>query len=116
MTPMKMKRVFRLYIDSQLVYDVFRLDRHCLPLYETLSFAVLDKLLPDLTSAVKEISHETVPQIPLEGLGQGVFAKADVSSLLTIVLRRWQIGRRGWSQEMDGNPVYHRVRYGESDP
>lgn len=97
MTPMKMKRVFRLYIHSQLVYDIFHLSQYYLPLYETLSFAILDKLLPDLTSAVKEISHETVPQIPFEGLGQGVFAKADISSLFTIVLRRWQIDRRGRS-------------------
>jgi hypothetical protein len=75
---MKMKRRRKLVSARlQAPFDV-RLNS---PFYQILPPPFPHKLLTHLAAMVEQISHQAEPQIPLQCLGQGVLAEADVPPL-----------------------------------
>lgn len=90
-TPMKMKRFRSLSVSnapsSNALFD------------QIFSSLVANDLLADLSTTVKEVSHETESEVPLEHFGETVAAKRDILSSLGLVTREATVG---WAREQPG--------------
>ena len=77
--PMKMKRRLSLTRRNKLatVCNVGKKMEEA-PFHQILPPSFTYKLLPHLSPLIEQVSHQAEPQIPLQRLGEGIRAKADI--------------------------------------
>lgn len=85
------------------------------PLNQILPPLLTHKLLPHLAPPIKQIPHQTKPQIPLQRLGQRILTKRDKAPFALIAPRLGKRFRYGRREESGWDVGYQRVGEGESD-